>query len=551
MNTIHKGYIMASPRQYKVNDDVYSKCLAVKLNPLESLLFANRLTENAVEVARPTKQLLDKYIHLDSQTKEAAVLLKKNVEARKHIVLITDSDCDGISSAAIGYLYFELAHNMEVSVIINKREYGNGVNDVLVDKLLDIHHNEPVSLVITADHGSSDEIRYKRIKDHTDIDIIVTDHHLYKEKPTSIDYFINPQDPYSKLNKCFSGCHVLYMLFRELSGVDDELDYLLPIVAMSTIVDQMDMRIPVNRYIVKRGLETLHLSKPFQTYIEKNTKTNTNSSDIFSMGLGPMINSTNRMNHPEAGFAYLTQDDTESNYKILAKINKRRKKVVTNYNAEIDRYMLIDKATYNNSRVVRISGGEGIAGIIASRLVDREKIPSIVFIEKNHKLHGSGRSPGTVHLNKFIKTLEEKDLLIKGGGHKFAAGLVIPSNKFNKFRDAFEEFSTTHLEELFIDYDFKLPLKSYVPKILETSNNLEPTGNSFSKPRFLSKEKILRINTYGSGYTRYVFDTGNGTSVQGFSFTSFGDIFDDDTIELVYEPITTEEIRVIYAKISE
>ena len=56
--------------------------------------------------------------------------------------------------------------------LINKREYGNGINNTLVKQILEINP----SLIISVDHGSSNGKQIDLLMD-SGIKCIITDHH--------------------------------------------------------------------------------------------------------------------------------------------------------------------------------------------------------------------------------------------------------------------------------------------------------------------------------------------------------------------------------------
>ena len=77
---------------------------------------------------------------------------------------------------------------------------------------------------------------------------------------------------------------------------------------------------------------------------------------------------------------------------------------------------------------------EGVIGIVASKLVDSYKVPALVFSDASDEgiIKASIRSAGT--LNIFDCLEQCKDLFIKFGGHKAAAGLSMPKDNFPKLK---------------------------------------------------------------------------------------------------------------------
>ena len=79
------------------------------------------------------------------------------------IILVTDYDCDGVSSALVltKFLQGLSVDTSRYITIVNQRKWSNGLNDNLMKEILDIRYNKWVSdkiLLITADMCSSDNL---------------------------------------------------------------------------------------------------------------------------------------------------------------------------------------------------------------------------------------------------------------------------------------------------------------------------------------------------------------------------------------------------------
>ena len=68
---------------------------------------------------------------------------------------------------------------------------------------------------------------------------------------------------------------------------------------------------------------------------------------------------------------------------------------------------------------------EGLIGIIASRLKDYFNKPSIVITKSNNFLKASARSTSSYNIGILIKSLIDKNIIDKGGGHNMAAGFTM------------------------------------------------------------------------------------------------------------------------------
>ncbi len=75
----------------------------------------------------------------------------------------------------------------------------------------------------------------------------------------------------------------------------------------------------------------------------------------------------------------------------------------------------------------------GIIGIVASRIMEEFKQPVIMISVDDEISKGSGRNQGEFDFSQILT--ECSDLLIKYGGHQYAAGITICKEKIDIFRD--------------------------------------------------------------------------------------------------------------------
>ena len=71
----------------------------------------------------------------------------------------------------------------------------------------------------------------------------------------------------------------------------------------------------------------------------------------------------------------------------------------------------------------------GVIGIVASRLKDRFRRPTIVIAIEGDVGRGSGRSVPGVDLGAAVTAAKQAGLLLAGGGHAMAAGLTVAVDK--------------------------------------------------------------------------------------------------------------------------
>ena len=74
---------------------------------------------------------------------------------------------------------------------------------------------------------------------------------------------------------------------------------------------------------------------------------------------------------------------------------------------------------------------EGIIGIIAARVKDKFNKPTIIISVNNGLGKGSARSLHGFDMGSAIIAAVQSEILVKGGGHKMAAGFTIKMDRVN------------------------------------------------------------------------------------------------------------------------
>ncbi|MBC7565172.1 single-stranded DNA exonuclease RecJ, partial [Candidatus Saccharibacteria bacterium] len=89
--------------------------------------------------------------------------------------------------------------------------------------------------------------------------------------------------------------------------------------------------------------------------------------------------------------------------------------------------------------VVSAAGwNHGIVGIVAAKLLEKYKKPTYVLEEMGEEAKGSARSYGDFSAADAIRASD--DIITKGGGHKLAAGVTLPTKNIAAFRRRVNEF---------------------------------------------------------------------------------------------------------------
>ncbi len=124
--------------------------------------------------------------------------------------------------------------------------------------------------------------------------------------------------------------------------------------------------------------------------------------------------------------------------KSLEDANKHRQRIEEKILREIVNDLKKDHLSERNSIVVfNEKWHVGVLGIVAQKLAEMFKKPSIVITKLNDIWKGSGRGAAGMDLFETITSLSP--LLLKYGGHRYACGISLAEENLTLFADAFEK----------------------------------------------------------------------------------------------------------------
>jgi single-stranded-DNA-specific exonuclease len=161
---------------------------------------------------------------------------------------------------------------------------------------------------------------------------------------------------------------------------------------------------------------------------------------------------------------------------------------------------LIQAEEYKDDPVLVVSHADwnhGIIGIVAAKLLEKYKKPTYVLQEMGEQSKGSARSYGDFSAADAIRASD--DIITKGGGHKLAAGVTLPTENIAAFRARVNEFYRS--KNLFNQATLLLPKADVTVEnfseidesLLQELEKLEPFGNGNPEPVF-KVENILVIH---------------------------------------------------------
>lgn len=400
---------------------------------------------------------------------QAVDCIEQALSGKKHITVYGDYDCDGVCSCVVLAPMLAQA-GAEVSIAIpDRKQDGYGLNAEAVKRIA-----KTSDLLITVDCGITN-LNEAALAKQLGLPLIITDHHEpLEELPDAIviNPHISPDYPFHMLcgaGVAFKLCHALFGFERAMEAID--------LVALATVADIVPL-LDENRSIVKKGLERMN-QKP-RYAIEALSKVcglqgKQIGSGNIGFGFGPRINAAGRLGDAKRALRLLLAEDRKTAMGLAVELdeeNQRRQEteqeMLKQACALLDEYVDDQRVAV----VAREGWHSGVAGIVASRLVELYQRPSAVICIENGMATGSARGIPGVHIFEALDAC--RDLLIKYGGHAQAGGFSLKEENLSAFMVQYNEFFCTHY-----------PISTWVPKVdcdvlLTPGDVTVPLAESFS-----------------------------------------------------------------------
>ncbi|KAB6717795.1 MULTISPECIES: single-stranded-DNA-specific exonuclease RecJ [Roseobacteraceae] len=374
------------------------------------------------------KDLLPDPLTLKDMGKAAARFLAA-LKSRQRIAVFADYDVDGGTSAALLLTWLRDMGHQATLYIPDRIDEGYGPNEPAMAALAQDH-----DLIVCVDCGT---LSHGPIAAAIGADVIVLDHHLGGEILPDCVAVVNPnrQDESGDLAHLCAASVVFLMLvevnrlMRAEGQKGPDLMAALDLVALATVADVAPL-IGVNRALVRQGLKVMAGRHRIGLRALADVARMDTAPTSYSLGflLGPRINAGGRIGAADLGARLLaTQDPIEAQAlaERLDQLNTERREIE---NAVRAAAIAQAEARGLDGPLVWAAGEgwhPGVVGIVASRLKESSNRPAIVIGFDGDEGKGSGRSISGVDLGASIQKLAAEGLLVKGGGHKMAAGLTV------------------------------------------------------------------------------------------------------------------------------
>ena len=444
---------------------------------------------------------------------EAAEMLTAEISAGARIRVIGDYDIDGVCASYILQTGLGRLH-ADVDVRIPDRiRDGYGLNPSLVRRAAE----DGKTLVLTCDNGIAAAEAASLAKE-AGLRVIVTDHHEipFSEESGEKVWYLPPADvvvdpkqadcmyPFKGLCGAAVAWKLILELYRRNGIPEEEAADFLDIVAIATVGDVMDL-CGENRILVKEGMKRIRRTqRPGLLELIAQNGLEKEQVDVYHIGfiLGPCLNAGGRLDTAMRALSLLSSEDRAEAAGTAAELialNARRKELTAQGVEQAVR--IVDGSEIRNDRVLVVylpDCHESLAGIIAGRLREHYGKPAFVLTKGEHGVKGSGRSIDAYSMYEELNSCRE--LLTQFGGHPMAAGLSLPEENVDMFRQQINTACSLTEQEMKpkITIDVPMPVSYLRRDLVREFELLRPFGKGNPRPLFAQKDmRVLSARVYG------------------------------------------------------
>ncbi len=486
------------------------------LPPILARLLASRgVTEEGREAfLDPSLTRLARSDDLPGMTEAVQVILPF-LHTKRKIVVFGDYDADGVCASAILVTALRRLGGNAEAFIPHRFGEGYGMTAASLERLWCEHAD--AALVVTVDNGisSPDEVAKLKVKG---IQVVVTDHHLPGENLPKADALVNPRVQSCPGSADLCGAGVAFFLASALAQAATEKGLytgpkfggpLLVLAGLATVADLVPLK-EQNRILVAQSLAYFNRCAPCGLR-ELRDKAARSAAALtardYGFLLAPRINAAGRMKTADVAFDLLvcTDEDREGARQLASRIDgfngERRGFEQTMYQeacAQIDKAGEEDLqavVAWDAGCVTGATKGQrwhlGVAGIVASRLLEHYHVPAAVAVGET----GSVRAPDGYNVHDALAAASEH--LVRFGGHAAAGGFTVKPGAFEAFRAAFTTACAKQRKEHALDADARdfdgwVEPGDLTPGLYADLRRLEPFGEGNPEPVFGLRGVTLR-----------------------------------------------------------
>ena len=465
---------------------------------------------------------------LDMETAAARTL--RAVAQNERIAIFADYDVDGGSSATLLIDWLGQLGHTATLYIPDRIDEGYGPNDAAMSALARDH-----DLIICVDCGT---LSHGPVTAAKGADVIILDHHLGGETLPDALAVVNPnrQDETGDLAHLCAAAVVFLMLveagrqLREDGKSGPDLMAMLDLVALATVADVAPL-IGVNRAFVRQGLRIMaRRERPGLVALSDVARLDS-APTSYHLGyvIGPRVNAGGRIGQADLGARCLASGnphEARAMAERLDQLNTERREIE---NSVRDAALLQAEDRGLDAPLVWAAGDgwhPGVVGIVASRLKENANRPAIVIGFDGDEGKGSGRSVAGVDLGASVQRLTAEGLLLKGGGHKMAAGLTVARDQLEpamaRLSELLEKQGAGRQGAAELSLDGVLMPGAATVELVTQIEAAGPFGAGARAPRYVFPDmQIAFAKRVGQSHLKLRFGDGMGAQIEAISFGAF------------------------------
>ena len=377
--------------------------------------------------------------------------LNEIAKNNKRVVIIQDSDSDGICSATLTYnmlRWYGIKHHNIITFFHSDKTHG--LTDEIVEQI--VAQND-ISMVIVPDAGSNDIEQIQKLTIENTMVVVLDHHEVDKSNLGKLDslqrqpnFIIVNNQLERRTNKDLCGTGVVFKFWQALcmSFDDIEYSYYLDLVALANIADVMDMRnlenIVFNKWGLWKGVTNPFLRALCEKYCKK---TNGITPEDIAWNIAPKLNAVCRSSEQETkAMVFEAFCEMREDYEEVIKTIERCYRYQRETCKKMYEKLISEQHPQDNygKVVIKFCENTPYTGLVANKLMEYYNKPVLLVHEDEGRCTGSCRSPVSIR-----EQVAASPDIVFAQGHEHAFGVCWEKRDTKVLVD--------YLESLELDYD--------------------------------------------------------------------------------------------------
>ena len=459
----------------------------------------------------------------------AADRLLGAISRKERIAIFADYDVDGGSSAALLLVWLRAFGIAATLYIPDRIDEGYGPNVPAMTALAAAH-----DLILCVDCGT---LSHAPVAAAQGADVVILDHHLALETLPPALAVVNPnrQDEDGTLaHLCAAGVVFLLLVeanrrLRSAGQQGPDLMAMLDLVALATVADVAPL-LGVNRAFVRQGLKVMaRRDRPGLRALADVARMD-QAPTVHALGflLGPRVNAGGRIGQADLGARLLATDSPAEAVAMAARLdqfNTDRREITEAVRQEA--LAQAEARGLDGPLVWAAADGwhPGVVGIVAARLKEVAQRPAVVLGFDGDEGKGSARSIPGVDLGAAIQRLAAEGMILKGGGHKMAAGLTLTRAQLApamaRLADLLARQGAGEGGPRELRIDSLLTTAAATVSLVEQIADAGPFGAAAPAPRFAFANTAVTARRIGDSHLKLTVSDGPGPGLDAIAFGAF------------------------------